>query len=83
MSIPIHGPRPPRYRHGQTVICFGGGQRNRRNLLKGIRRMGEAITVMRNENRDPGATVPDRVQAYEIALGAQHTLFAREPEALR
>ena len=53
------------------------------DLVREIRHIGEAITVMINEKKDPREMASDLVRAYEIALSDQHTLYALEAEARR
>ena len=52
-------------------------------LVREIRHMGEAITVMINEKKDPREMAIGLVRAYEIALSNQHALYALEAEALQ
>ena len=53
------------------------------DLVREIRHMGETITVMINEKKDPQEMAPDLVRAYEIALSNQHALYTLEAEALQ
>ena len=51
------------------------------DLVREIRHISGAITVMINEKQGPREMAPDLVRAYEIALSSQHALFSLETEA--
>ena len=53
------------------------------DLVREVRHMGEAITVLVNEKQNPREIAPDLVRAYETALFNQHALFAQESTSLQ